>query len=275
MTLWLKISNKTQGSKYFALQDGLTIGRHNCDLTIEDSKVSSKHAKVMQRDEKQLWLVDQGSTNGIKVGQKKLQEIELTVGVRFALGRTEFEVLDHRPNIAVEDAEVFDQKSIEGIEYPHQESRPSSKRKSTQEETKDQPNWQSVLLKMLDRMIRDIPPQKKEIRPFANLVHLEFLVGPQKGTTWTLGYGPRSIGSRSIDLTIIEKDAPAICFRLEPKGDAILFRTEQTDHVKINSKPIESDYLKSGDVITCLTSLIQVTFAPRTNTTADKILDKA
>ena len=65
------------------------IGRSkDCDIRIADPNVSRRHAEVRPVGDGYT-VVDLGSTNGIEVDGKRVQELELEDGVRFTLGSTE------------------------------------------------------------------------------------------------------------------------------------------------------------------------------------------
>lgn len=71
--------------------DPFTIGRgRDCDLVIDDPNISRRHAEL--RSEGDSWrIVDLGSTNGIKVNRRRLDEAVLRSGDRITLGVTDFD----------------------------------------------------------------------------------------------------------------------------------------------------------------------------------------
>lgn len=68
----------------------VVIGRaDDADVTIEDNRISSKHAVLLEQDGE--WYVsDLGSGNGIVVGQQRVKKLELRDGIQFRIGTTEF-----------------------------------------------------------------------------------------------------------------------------------------------------------------------------------------
>jgi FHA domain-containing protein len=70
------------------------IGRsRDCDITLEDPNASRRHAELRQEDGS--WIVtDLGSTNGVKVNGRRVQEAVLQPGDELALGlaRLRFEL---------------------------------------------------------------------------------------------------------------------------------------------------------------------------------------
>jgi uncharacterized membrane protein YhaH (DUF805 family) len=77
---------------------GLILGRDsvNCDLYIADQSISRKHARIYKR-EHQIWIEDLGSTNGLIVNGKKINNGESALlsttgslsigGIELTLGR--------------------------------------------------------------------------------------------------------------------------------------------------------------------------------------------
>ncbi|HVT63948.1 MAG TPA: DUF3662 and FHA domain-containing protein [Mycobacteriales bacterium] len=75
-------------SAYFLTHAVTVIGRaSDCDLRIEDSGVSRKHAEVRYSDGR-VGVVDLGSTNGISVNGKPTERAELKDGDRIEIGHT-------------------------------------------------------------------------------------------------------------------------------------------------------------------------------------------
>jgi hypothetical protein len=70
------------------------IGRsRDCDITLEDPNASRRHAELRSEDGR--WIVtDLGSTNGVKVNGRRVQEAVLQPGDELALGlaRLRFEL---------------------------------------------------------------------------------------------------------------------------------------------------------------------------------------
>ena len=71
--------------------DPFTIGRsRDCDLLVDDANVSRRHAEL--RSDGESWrIVDLGSTNGIKVNRRRVDEAVLRSGDRITLGVTDLD----------------------------------------------------------------------------------------------------------------------------------------------------------------------------------------
>ncbi|MEM8712723.1 MAG: FHA domain-containing protein, partial [Planctomycetota bacterium] len=91
---WILRVIETEGTtQEYEVKDGLTIGRHpDCDITIHDSHVSKRHAKIIARDGG-FAVVDLGSNNGTQVGTNcvlgKDEERQLEVGLAIRVGTTQ------------------------------------------------------------------------------------------------------------------------------------------------------------------------------------------
>ncbi len=94
------VASEPEGPRLSMQQDGnlmwipvssqLVIGRSpEADITIDDSRVSSRHAVII--NSKGRWLVkDLDSGNGIVVGNKKVKTLELQDQLSFRIGTVEF-----------------------------------------------------------------------------------------------------------------------------------------------------------------------------------------
>jgi pSer/pThr/pTyr-binding forkhead associated (FHA) protein len=100
MALFLEILNGDLKGTRTPVTDGLTIGRSLCHITLRDSKVSSKHAKTEFRADGAVWLIDLGSSNGIKTSQARVRELKLEPGTGFVLGRTSFQVISAEASVS-------------------------------------------------------------------------------------------------------------------------------------------------------------------------------
>src|SRR5438046_6687194 len=65
------------------------LGRsRECDIQIEDSNVSRRHAELRQEGET-FWIVDLDSTNGVEVNGQRVKRARLEPGDTFTVGATE------------------------------------------------------------------------------------------------------------------------------------------------------------------------------------------
>jgi hypothetical protein len=80
-----------EGRRTVLTGEPFTIGRsRDCDLVIDDPNISRRHAEL--RGDGDGWrIVDLGSTNGIKVNRRRVDEAVLRTGDRITLGLTDFD----------------------------------------------------------------------------------------------------------------------------------------------------------------------------------------
>jgi pSer/pThr/pTyr-binding forkhead associated (FHA) protein len=229
MNLIFEITEGDRAGTQFEIRDGLTLGRKRADIVLRDSKVSSIHAKVEERDDG-LYLVDQKSSNGLKIDGNKVPEVHLLPGVEVQIGKTFLLVIDG------DDKRLVKPTALTAA-------------------------WNEVLTALVpfvERTLRDPKRQSTPPRPFEIPVELRFSQGPQAGESWTLGFGPRRIGRASLDLKIDEPEAPNICFELRPGADGPLFRTEHPESVLLNGQGKNVGTLADGDVIEIFDTRIEI-----------------
>ena len=82
-----------QAGRTFPLSDELTVGRAaGCQVTLDDTFVSSLHARVFARD-RQLFVEDLGSTNGTYLNRKKVSgPMVMHAGDQIQIGNTVLEL---------------------------------------------------------------------------------------------------------------------------------------------------------------------------------------
>lgn len=243
MKLGLKALDGAHKDRIFRLKDGLTLGRQGADIVLNDPKVSSIHARVVETLEG--WtLEDNNSKNGIRVGEDKVASLVLKPRVQFEVGGFGFKVVSLRPKVELEKPDL--------VPVPQ----PEKKKKKAQK------YWHEAIIEFLDAHQSRFADKGKPVTPLEPALILEFVKGVQANSKWTLGYGPRKIGSSSLDLPIWEPGAPSTCFELQPTVDGILFITRHPEIVKINGDSMDSKLLHMGDTIQILDTLIEVDFSP-------------
>ena len=93
---------------------------------------------------------------------------------------------------------------------------------------------------------------------FLPLVKLKVLTGIQADEIISVAYGPRTLGSDSPNLRLLDKEAPSMSFTLTPTNEGPRFSTPHPDIVFLNNSNIESDILKDGDIIRIGQTQLQV-----------------
>ena len=126
------------------------------------------------------------------------------------------------------------------------------------ETPKPEKPWNEIVIEELQNLsIKDQPKKLQVIKP---ALILTFKSGVQKGSTWNICYGPREAGSASLDLPILEPQAPNICFHLEPSEQSVLFKTQYPDKVLLNKEHIQKKILKDGDCISFAGTFIEISY---------------
>lgn len=289
MILKLLVKVGPRAGEQFDLKAGAIVGRSGTEISLNDSKVSGKHAKI-EKDPGGHWvIVDMGSTNGIRVQGKRLAQVTLSAGLTFKVGNTEIEVISaHDPTLVAEAPPPVPVK-IEPPEPPKLRTAvPLAQQKANEKpappsEPQDEvsvsgtsagvekpeldgpaikppPDWSQYLSAFAGRAKDKVESRPNPLKPFDPLLVLTVVQGPQLGTEWVLGYGPRVVGLDSIDLHLFDSHAPGIAFTVTPKGPFAFFETDAPKKVRLNNRPLSSETLRSEDKITVGDTVIRVSY---------------
>lgn len=234
MPLIIKAISGPLKNKEWPLEDGLTIGRAKGDIALEDPKASSEHAIVQKAPDGALWLADLGSKNGIRSGHQRVERLELKLGTQFYIGNTLLGVF--------EAAELPLPEIPQGLPPPAPTAR----------------HWSEIFGKLLKGAVEHVVDKPIALKPFQPALKLQFVRGYQTETNWFLGYGPRKVGAKSLDLKITEPGAPDLCFQVTPAPEGALFETQHPGKITINGQPFKTKILQSGDIIKILQTEIEV-----------------
>jgi hypothetical protein len=228
MALFLEVTSGADEGQKFKLVAGVRIGRTTGEIILAEPKMSALHAQVKSSENGKLYLIDSGSSNGIKINGSKVQKVALMDGVTFRIGGTTFRVRE------------------EADEPPEAEP--------VMEE-----GWRGVLrthVPMLEAQNSTLGPA---LLPFSSLVELHFIEGVQADTKILLGYGPRKAGGAVLDIELQDPGSPEVAFEIRPLEDGtILFQTNHPQTILLNDNSFATESLKSGDQIRVGSSLIEV-----------------
>lgn len=229
MSLALQALSGPLKNQVFVLEDGLTLGRQGANITLNDPKISSLHARILKKGD--LWVIeDNNSKNGLRVHGEKANSITLRPGISFLVGDSEFTVIETQP-------------------------------KAKPKPSKQQRYWHQVLTDFVKAHGPELKDQASPVSPLDPALVLEFVRGTQVNAKWILGFGPRKIGAASVDLPIWEPGAPPICFEILPSASGLVFKTSHPEIVRLNGEGVDSRVLHMGDTISILDTLIEVDFA--------------
>jgi pSer/pThr/pTyr-binding forkhead associated (FHA) protein len=227
--------NGPQAGQRLKLEIGYKIGRSTAEIKLDDAKVSTNHAEVFEKNGAIL-IRDLGSKNGIRFEGKRIDEIALRESMILQIGTYDFEV------------QITDREggALREIQVP------------TVEPAVPAPNAPALLTDYLRGCADRIKDRPRPLVPFAEPLQLSVLSGIQADTIWTLYYGPRSGGSHSLDLCILEPGAPATCFELIPTPKGTVFKTNHPENVQLNGQARSGDLMSQGDIITIFKTRIEV-----------------
>ncbi len=123
------------------------------------------------------------------------------------------------------------------------------------------PSWREILSKLLQSAsLRSGDVIVDHLAAFNPPLKLRCARGRQFGKSWVLGYGPRQIGPKSMDLVLNESSAPPICFQVIPTAVGVEFKTQYPDVVRVNGQKLSKLNLQAGDIIEILNSQLVVDF---------------
>lgn len=221
------VDGPNEGSR-FQINQGVTLGRSKADIVIKDPKVSGTHAEVALDGKGQLVLVDLDSSNGIHISGRRVKKVALLPGVIFEVGRTQFKVITVEEEQAI-NFEIF-------------------------------VTWRTKLAqKLTETPIMDVEPITKP-EAFSPALRLTFVQGIQTDEEIILGYGPRKAGADSLDIELMDEDAPKEAFELHPGPGMVEIKIKAPGRVTLNNKSVDSEMLKEGDLISVGTSLIKISY---------------
>lgn len=223
MNLSLECLSGALKGQVFPIKPGTTLGRSG-NITLSSPNISALHARIEKRPDGSLEIVDNNSKNGIKINGLRIPAATLRPGLRVAIGDYEFSV-------------------IEAIQEPEQKRGRS---------------WSEVLVEFIDENRDQVFESRKALAALRPAVRLKFVSGGQRGADWLIGYGPRRIGGKSLDLPIHEAGAPDVCFELIPAPQGAIFKTSRPEVVLLNGKSVDNATLCVGDTIRIHQTVIEV-----------------
>ena len=213
--------------KRIQLSAGARMGRSTGEIIIPDPKVSALHAQVELSGKGQLFLIDRGSANGLRIHGKRVQKVALLAGVVFQVGRSYFKVLEA---VSKED------------DFPVPENLTG---------------WREILRGHAPRLSAQNQSGSILVTPLEPLVELTFTAGLQYQSRVLLGYGPRKAGRGVLDIELHDPNSPEVAFELIPIGEGLVqFKTDYPEKVTLNGLRILAQELQSGDQIQVCTSII-------------------
>ncbi len=282
MDLFIEIIVGEPLGKKFKLASGIKVGRKNCEILVADPKISSYHATVVakgQGSQLKYFLKDNNSSNGIKFNDLKVPELLLSPGVEFRLGNTVFKVVEPAEKVVPPPEKKVDKKpepvvklAVKAPEKPkpivptpekivQKPTTPPAQKPLPEAPKPVPPTWRELLTKLIQSTsLRAGDVLNENLRAFNPPLKFRCIRGRQYGKSWILGYGPRSIGPKSLDLVLNESTAPPICFQVVPTLTGVEFKTGHPEIVRLNGQKLAKVILHAGDVIEILNTQLVVDF---------------
>lgn len=277
MAFYLEVLTGKHSGTRVSLYDGMTIGRKEGDLLLDDDpKVSGLHAKIILDNKNQFILMDEGSANGLVLSGRKVKKIAMLPGVNFRIGGTQFRVIreDERSEISefsetkipvpptpeAPPAPAFvppGSKAAEPVVFKIIEAAPPPLFKPASLAQKNQIEARELQLKTWKERVQDLlanqpePPQEElpKLGAFSPALILDFVEGLQAEQKITIGYGPRTAGFGNLDLELLDPKLPEKTFELLPGPGSVEIRDLTGGQMLVNGRPQKSCFLEEGDVI--------------------------
>lgn len=221
------IDGPNEGSRFKAV-NGLTLGRSKADIVVKDPKISSTHAQFVLDGKDQLVLMDLNSSNGIHIGGRRVKKVALLPGVTFEVGRTQFKVISVEEEIADDFSRLM--------------------------------TWRNVVKNKLSLLVDGKNYTETAVQSFSPALKLSFIQGIQTDEEFVLGYGPRFAGADSLDIELLDEEAPKEAFELLPGPGMVTIKIAALGRVTLNNRSIDAEVLKDGDLISFGNTLIKVTY---------------
>lgn len=221
------VDGPNEGSR-FKVEEGLTLGRSKADIIIKDPKVSSTHAQFAIDGKGQYVLVDLDSSNGLHIAGRRVKKVALLSGVIFEVGRTQFQVVTVEEEVAIDFSRLI--------------------------------TWRSIVKDKLQDLEESESHSPSLLQSFSPALKLSFIQGIQADEEIILGYGPRRAGSDSLDIELLDEEAPKEAFELHPGPGMVEIKIKAIGRVTLNNKSVDAEMLKDGDLISVGNTLIKVTY---------------
>lgn len=257
------IEGPTKG-KIFKVKPGFKIGRNAGDIILSDAKVSSNHAVIEIDHQGRYFLVDQDSSNGLKINGVRQKKVALITGLTILVGKTMLLVLEDK------EASAESPPSVDKIIAKANEEQPSDDVAAIVQRDADkapeEPPLPVVEKKTWRDQIIEIGPKlgiqnfigAKKSMAFNPALKLTFIGGIQMDSVVVLGYGPRRIGADVLDVELLEEACPAVAFEISPTPTGNFFSTKYPQMVFLNDQSASSSLIKPGDTIRIGNTIIRI-----------------
>lgn len=251
MALYIVALTGAKAGSKMRISEGFTIGRTSGDLVLEnDPKVSGTHAKVIIDNKGQFILVDQGSSNGMILNERRVKKVALMPGVIFTIGAGQFRVIKDDSAFA---HEVPGAKNVDPIEIPKVFAVPLNRGPQ---------DWREKLEESWEQHAPMVssPSEAQIIHAFSPAVVLDFIEGVQADQKITLGYGPRQAGFDHLDIDLQDPTIPDEAFEIKPGPSGAELVDLTQGQIFINNQVCSVTHLEEGDIISIGQTKIKVRY---------------
>ena len=232
MLLGLEITEGPSAGKIFPIKAGYRLGRSRGEIIVKtDPRISSLHAIVEVDNRGALYLLDKESANGLLINEVRVKKVRLMLGVKFVAGRTSFKVVEFKG--AVEE------------DFP-----PPT----------DERTWPDIFKEDFPKLQINPSSASVNIVPFAPLIRMLFVEGPQIDQEYLVGFGPRHFGSDTLDFEIFDPVCPPVGFTLIPTENGPQFETSYPKLVRYNNGHKDKVIVQQGDRIQLGQTVIELGF---------------
>jgi pSer/pThr/pTyr-binding forkhead associated (FHA) protein len=206
-----------------------TIGRKVADILVRDINVSGLHASVEWRNDA-FWVVDQGSSNGTYVGDKRIQEAPLQAGVEFRVGLT-------RLKLTIDPELAFKLRSAKPLQTSLREGGLSEILKREFEKDPE-PAEATVSL-------------KEGQTSGGSILEFRVLLGHLKGRKFTFRGPSILIGRRDVDFNLKDPDASRkhALIEVNETGQVVIRDLASRNGTFVNDRRVANCVLGKGDHI--------------------------
>lgn len=238
MNLYLEIMDSPDSSlagAKFKIYGGMTIGRKDVDFVIKDRKLSAFHAKVEAAEDGRLTLVDQESSNGILINERRVRQVVLFPNVIFTIGKTKIRVFESISDVAVQ-----------GLRFANWSDELKGKLRIFLDKQSEKI---SEITAGSPLSLAKRGPYHSELEPFYEAIKLDFVSGIQTEEELILGYGPRRAGFHHYDISLLEPQCPDELFEIRPGDTGAELLCFDPDFLKINGSSVSKKQIQNGDLL--------------------------
>ncbi len=249
MTFIFEFIDGPEMGKQITVKSGDSFGRLQGTYILNDPKVSALHAEIQVLENNQLFLIDKGSSNGIKFENQRVSKLPLKDGLKFILGKSTIFVRSFTKNSDLAPASIEKSKPQSDAQNISNAKTPNEKPITKPTETEKLP-WDSFLKKSIRKLNLTNASENIEILPFYNVLTLVFKQGPDAEKEFILGYGPRYFGFQCLDFELSDTNLPEMAFAIAPDVDKNPVLTALNDFpILLNGKTFSSEKLCNKDIV--------------------------